>query len=46
MTVMSIHLPNKRNGLLIASALFGLIGVALIALSAQRPALHEQASTG
>jgi hypothetical protein len=46
MTVMSIHLPNERNGLLIASALFGLIGVALIALNAQRPALHEQASTG
>ena len=46
MTVMSIHLPNERNGLLIASALFGLIGVALIALNAQRPALREQASTG
>lgn len=46
MTVMSIHLPNERNGLLIASALFGLIGVALIALNAQRPVLHEQASTG
>lgn len=46
MTVMSIHLPNERKGLLVASALFGLIGAALIALNAPKPALHEQASTG
>ena len=32
MTVMSIHLPNERTDLLVASAIFGLIGAALIAL--------------
>ena len=32
MTIMAIHLSNERQGLLIASAVFGLIGVALIAL--------------
>jgi len=33
MTVMSIHLPNERQDLLIASAIFGTIGAALILLS-------------
>jgi hypothetical protein len=42
MTVMSIHLPNERQDLLIASALFGLIGVALIALNT-KPSLQEPA---
>ena len=36
MTVMAIHLPNERKGLLIASAMFGLIGVALLALAPRR----------
>ena len=45
MTVMSIHLPNERHDLLIASAMFSLIGVALIALNA-KPALQTQASAG
>ena len=36
MTVMSIHLPNERKGLLMASALFSLIGVVLIALAPRR----------
>jgi len=33
MTVMSIHLPNQRQDMLIASAIFGLIGVVLILLA-------------
>jgi len=45
MTVMSIHLPNERHDLLVASAMFSLIGVALIALNA-KPALQTQASAG
>jgi len=32
MTVMAIHLPNERHDLLIASGVFALIGVGLIAL--------------
>jgi uncharacterized protein DUF6632 len=44
MTVMSIHLPNERRGLLTASAMFGLIGVALIALSAPSGELEERVS--
>ena len=32
MTVMSIHLPHERQDLLVASAIFCLIGVILIAL--------------
>lgn len=33
MTVMAIHLPNERQDLLVASAVFGIIGAALIALA-------------
>ena len=33
MTVMAIHLPNERQDLLVASAVFGVIGAALIALA-------------
>ena len=33
MTVMAIHLPNERQDLLIASALFAAIGAMLIALA-------------
>lgn len=32
MVIMSIHLPHERQDLLVASAIFGLIGVVLIAL--------------
>jgi hypothetical protein len=32
MTVMAIHLPNERQDLLIASAMFGFIGLVLLAL--------------
>jgi len=33
MAVMAVHLPNERAGLLIAAAVFGVIGAALIALA-------------
>jgi hypothetical protein len=33
MAVMAIHLPNEREGLLIAAAVFAVIGAALIALA-------------
>lgn len=33
MTVMAIHLPNERQDVLIASAVFGLVGAVLIALA-------------
>jgi quinol-cytochrome oxidoreductase complex cytochrome b subunit len=33
MTFMSIHLPNERQDLLVASAVFAVIGVVLIALT-------------
>jgi hypothetical protein len=44
MVVMSIHLPNERQDLLVASAIFGLIGVVLIALVPPK-GLKAQAST-
>jgi hypothetical protein len=33
MAVMSVHLPNERGDLLIAAAVFGVIGAALIVLA-------------
>ena len=33
MTVMAVHLPNERADLLIAAAMFGAIGAALISLA-------------
>src|SRR5260370_30672097 len=33
MAVMAVHLPNEREGLLIAAAVFGVIGAALILLA-------------
>ena len=39
MTVMAVHLPNERQGLLIASAVFAGIGAVLILLApAKQPA--------
>jgi hypothetical protein len=45
MTVMAIHLPNERQGLLIASAVFALIGVGLIALLPSKPFSRTLATT-
>jgi len=36
MVVMSIHLPHERQDLIVASALFGIIGVAPIAVAPKR----------
>jgi quinol-cytochrome oxidoreductase complex cytochrome b subunit len=47
MTVMAVHLPNEREGLLIAAAVFGAIGAVLILLAPskhlgeQRTPTHE-----
>ena len=46
MTIMSIHLPNERQDLLVASALFAVIGVLLIALApAKQPVEQTSALT-
>ena|SRR6516162_3345489 len=44
MVVMSIHLPHEREGLLIASSIFGIIGVVFIAL-VPRKGLKDRVST-
>src|SRR6266481_597276 len=44
MAVMAVHLPNEREGLLIAAAVFGVIGAALILLAPAKQ-LGEQASS-
>lgn len=41
MTVMSIHLPNERQDLLVASAVFAAIGVVLIALAPAKQRLER-----
>jgi Na+/H+ antiporter NhaA len=41
MTIMSIRLPNERRDLLVASAIFALIGVVLIALLPAKRSLKE-----
>lgn len=42
MAVMSLHLPNEREDLLIAAAVFGAIGAILIALApAKQPGERE-----
>jgi hypothetical protein len=38
MVVMAVHITSERKGLLIASAVFGLIGLALLALAPAQPA--------
>ena len=43
MVIMSIHLPHERRDLLVASAIFALIGVVLIAL--QPKAQRDPVST-
>ena len=36
MAVMAVHLPNEREGLLIAAAVFGVIGAPLILLAPEK----------
>jgi len=43
MAVMAVHLPNERQDLLIAAAVFGVIGAALILLAPAKQ-LGERAS--
>jgi len=45
MTVMSIHLPNERLDLLVASAVFAGIGVILIALNPPRQSVEKASAT-
>jgi uncharacterized membrane protein YoaK (UPF0700 family) len=44
MAVMAVHLPNERSDLLIAAAVFGVIGLVLIALAPAKQS-GERAST-
>ncbi len=37
---MAVHLPNERQDLLIASAIFGVIGAVLIVLSPEKQLEH------
>jgi hypothetical protein len=45
MTGMSIHLPNERQDLLVASAVFAAIGATLIALLPAKQSLKEPPPT-
>ena len=45
MTVMSIHLPNERQDLLVASAVFAGIGVILIALNPSKQSVEKAPAT-
>jgi hypothetical protein len=44
MTFMSIHLPNERQDLLVASAVFAVIGVVLIALTPAKQPVERASS--
>lgn len=46
MTVMSIHLPNERQDLLVASAVFGGIGAVLIALPPRKQSVERMSAGG
>jgi hypothetical protein len=46
MTVMSIHLPNGRQDLLVASAVFAGIGVILIALNPPKQSVEKASAVG
>jgi len=46
MAVMSVHLPNERQDLLIAAAVFGVIGAALILLVPAKQSTERTPSPG
>jgi len=46
MAVMAVHLANERRDLLIAAAVFGIIGAALIALAPARQLGERAAAAG
>jgi hypothetical protein len=45
MTVMAIHLPNERQDLLVASAVFGAIGAVLITLPPRTQPVERHSET-
>jgi|SRR5580693_4921606 hypothetical protein len=46
MAVMAVHLPNERQDLLIAAAVFGAIGVALIVLAPAKQPTGRASAVG
>src|SRR5580693_2186654 len=46
MAVMSVHLPNEREGLLIAAAVFGVIGAVLIVLAPAKQPTGRASAVG
>jgi hypothetical protein len=46
MAVMAVHLPNERQDLLIAAAVFGAIGVALIVLAPTKQPMGRASAVG
>lgn len=46
MAVMSVHLANERRGLLIAAAVFGIIGAVLIALAPAKQSQERISAVG
>jgi len=46
MAVMAVHLPNEREGLLIAAAVFGVIGAALIGLAPAKQSGERASAAG
>jgi hypothetical protein len=46
MTIMAVHLPNERGDLLVAAAVFGVIGAALFALAPAKQSGVLASATG
>ena len=46
MAVMAVHIASDRRGLLIAAAVFGIIGAALIALAPARQSVERISAAG
>ena len=46
MTVMAVHVTSAREGLLMVSALLGIIGVALIALAPAKASVERVSAAG
>jgi hypothetical protein len=45
MTIMSLHLPNEREDLLVGAAVFGLIGAVLILLAPAKQSREDALAT-
>jgi len=46
MAVMAVHIASERRGLLIAVAVFGVIGLALLALAPAKPSVERISPAG